>query len=155
MDKDVTDWDAYFMQFAELASTKSKDDKSKYGAAIIGPDNELLGTGFNGMPRGVNEHLDYRRRPPHKYAFIEHAERNAIYNAARSGVRISNCTMYLLALPCAACARAIIQSGITKLVTASDAIPKDPGREGSWRMTVGDGLDMLQEAGVIIRVLKG
>ena len=149
---ETTDWDAHFMQFAQLASEKSKDDSSQYGAAIVDSDNILRSTGFNGMPRGVNEHLDYRTRKPYKRHFYEHAERNAIYNAARSGIQTLNCTIYLLEPPCAPCARAIIQAGITQVVCATNpSYPK--GDEEDWRASVEHGLEQMLEAGVSVRFL--
>jgi len=53
---------------------------------------------------------------PAKYRWTEHAERNAIFSAARMGVSIVGATMYLPWFPCAECARAIVQSGIGALV---------------------------------------
>jgi dCMP deaminase len=153
------DWDKYFMEFAALAATKSKDDNSRYGAAIIGEGGVLRTTGFNGMARGVNEHLDYRHRRPYKYYFYEHAERNAIYNAARSGIQTLNCTMYMLEPPCADCAKAIIQAGIKSVVIAtkhlgtlsSTGLGSD---QGDWTNSVAHGSDQLEEAGVVVRYLS-
>ena len=52
---------------------------------------------------------------PEKYDWIEHAERNAIYAAAREGRKLMGATMYLNKFPCVECARAIAQTGITEL----------------------------------------
>jgi dCMP deaminase len=72
--------------------------------------------GWNGFPRGVDDDVDERHERPAKYLWTEHAERNAIYNAAAIGAATAGCTMYLPWYPCTGCARAIIQSGISEVV---------------------------------------
>jgi len=109
-------WKEYFRTLAETVSKKSKDRNAKIGAVIVGPDNEVVSTGYNSFPRNLNDDVEVRYTRPEKYYWTEHAERNAIYNAARVGVPTKNCSMYLSHwFPCADCARAIINSGITKL----------------------------------------
>lgn len=88
-------------------------DPSRKTACII-----VLKTGMisacNNFPAGVR-FLPERFARPAKYAFIEHAERNAIYHAARFGHRLENAEIFLSWYPCADCARAIVQSGIQVL----------------------------------------
>ena len=48
-------WDSYFLDLAMLVGTKSKDSSTKVGAVIVGKDNEIRSTGFNGFPRKVND----------------------------------------------------------------------------------------------------
>ena len=109
-------WDEYHMQAAEHAATKSKDRSTKVGAVIVGPDNETLISGFNGFPRGVNDDIDERHERPEKYFWAEHAERNSLYAAARHGVSVKGCRMFVPLFPCADCARAIVQSGIVEVI---------------------------------------
>jgi len=109
-------WDELFMTMAYLVAMKSKDDRTRIGAVIVGPDREVRSTGYNGLPRGCKDDVDDRQTKPMKYFYFEHAERNAIYNAARMGLSVKGCTMYVMGMPCADCARAIIQSGITRVV---------------------------------------
>ncbi|CAF0766159.1 unnamed protein product [Didymodactylos carnosus] len=71
-------------------------------------------TGYNGIPEGV-EDREERFNRPEKYSYFEHAERNAIFTAARHGITTHDATLYTQALPCVDCARAIIQSGISKI----------------------------------------
>ena len=110
-------WDNYFLEIADVVRRKSKDNSTKCGAVIVGPDNQIVTTGFNGFPRGIEEADPKRWTRPLKFKFVEHAERNAIYNAARFGVALSGCTLYLVgfASPCTECAKAIIQSGIVRV----------------------------------------
>lgn len=115
----MADWTGRFTQLAEHVATWSKDRSRKVGCVIVGPNNEIRSTGYNGFPRGVDDDLDERHQRPAKYAWTEHAERNAIYNAARVGTPLEGCTLYgSLLYPCAACARAIIQVGIVKIFVA-------------------------------------
>jgi len=104
------------MDLAVLVASWSKERSRKTSAVIIDDRNVVLAIGWNGFPRGVNDDVDERHQRPEKYLWTEHAERNAIYNAAANGYSCRGCTMYLPWYPCAACARAIVQSGISKIV---------------------------------------
>jgi dCMP deaminase len=108
------------MDMAEFVATKSKDKSSKIGCVIVGPKNDVRSTGYNGFPRGVNDDVEERHERPEKYFWTEHAERNAIYNAARFGAQLDGCTAYIHGNhpPCAECARALIQSGIVRVVVS-------------------------------------
>ena len=112
----MADWNKRFINLSEHISNWSKDKSVGVCAIITSPDNRILSIGYNGFPIGCDDTIEERHQRPNKYEWTEHAERNAIYNAARSGVNINNSTMYLKWFPCTDCARAIIQSGIKKLV---------------------------------------
>jgi dCMP deaminase len=112
-------WDRRFFGLCSLVGSWSEDKSRQIGAVIVGNANEVRACGFNGLPRGVNGSVDDRhsREAGEKYHWFEHAERNAIYNAARIGVAVSGCRMYVSLHPCAECARAIIQVGIISVHT--------------------------------------
>lgn len=127
------DWDELFIRQAMLIAQKSKDPSTKVGCVIVGQDNAILSMGFNGFPRGVQEEIDEqvenypawtkvlhpeRWARPAKYSWVEHAERNAIYNAARHGIKIAGARAYLNwePQPCADCCRGLIQSGIVEII---------------------------------------
>ena len=112
----MTDWNERFLQVADHIASWSKDRSTQVGAVIVGPDKEIVSTGYNGFPRGADDEVESRHERPAKYQYTEHAERNAIYNAARLGVSTKGCTIYLRWYPCVDCARAIIQSGIATIV---------------------------------------
>jgi dCMP deaminase len=57
---------------------------------------------------------------PMKYLWIEHAERNAICNAARAGTATDRCTIYVEIMPCMDCARAIVQAGIVEVIVSAE-----------------------------------
>lgn len=114
-------WDEYFIDLANTVRTKSKDPSSKIGAVVVGVDKEVLSTGYNGFPRGIDELDDARWTRPVKYEYVSHAEANAIFNAARIGVSLKGATLYLVGFgppsyPCTECSKAIIQAGITRVV---------------------------------------
>jgi dCMP deaminase len=109
-------WIEYFRNLANNVKLKSKDSKTQIGAIIVGNDNEIVSTGYNSFPRGIDDTNELRQERPEKYFWFEHAERNAIYNAARIGVSTKGTTMYLSHwFPCADCARGIINAGITTI----------------------------------------
>lgn len=112
-------WDKRMMQVAKLAASWSKDRSIGVGCVIASPDHAMLSSGFNGFPRGVNDDVEERHQRPAKYKFTEHAERNAIYNAARHGIKLEGGTIYIPWYPCADCARAIVQSGIKTMVAGT------------------------------------
>ena len=102
-------WAARFMGLAAHMAGWSEDRDRHVGAVIVGPGHEVRASGYNGLPRGVSDRDDSRfdRASGTKFFWIEHAERNAIYNAARSGAALDGCTIYVTRFPCADCARAM------------------------------------------------
>lgn len=112
----VVCWDDYFMTMVYLVASKSKDDRTKIGAIIVGTNKEIRSTGYNGFVRGLDDTNLERHKKGEKQYWFEHAERNAIYNATLIGTSLSNCIMYTQGIPCMDCARGIIQSGIKEVV---------------------------------------
>jgi len=143
--------DVQFMRLAHHISLWSKEQGRRVGAVIIGPDDEVRSTGHNGFPRGVNESIPSRhsRDTGEKYFWSSHAERNAIYNAARMGVSLKGCTIYVPWFPCCECAKAIIQSGIAEIVAYEPDFT-----EPKWGLDHKNVLVMLKEGGVIVRFIE-
>jgi dCMP deaminase len=142
------DWINYFLGIAEQVKLKSKDESTQIGAVIVGKNKEILSTGYNSFPRGLNDNLKERQERPEKYFWIEHAERNAIYNAARVGTPIDNSEIYLTSgLPCCDCARAIINSGIKKVFCKKECTTKNKDK---WAEQQTKSFIMLKECGVEI-----
>lgn len=112
----MANWNKRFIELTKHIATWSKDKSVGTCAVIANIDNRIVSIGYNGFPSGCNDEILERYDRPAKYLYTEHAERNAIYNAAMLGISTKNCIMYLMWFPCADCARAIIQSGIKKLV---------------------------------------
>ena len=138
-------WVDYFRNLAHNVKLKSKDERTQVGAVIVGKDKEIVSTGYNSFPRGIKDNIKKRQERPEKYFWFEHAERNAIYNAARIGVSTKGCTMYLTCgIPCSDCARGIINAGIIRIFCERASGPSSTiwseHAERSW--------EMLEEAGV-------
>lgn len=135
----------YYMNMLPAIASGSRDISTKAGALIVGPDGEIRSTGFNGFPRGVNDDLTERYNRPLKYKWTEHAERNAIYHAARFGTSCKGCTLYCTHWPCSDCTRGIIQAGIVCIVT-NKVIPND--FKDRWAEDIIVSEQMIQEAKV-------
>mgnify|MGYP000844036969 FL=1 len=138
-----------FLPDAKAAQGRSKDRSTKVGAVVLDDDYNIRGSGYNGVPRGVNDDLDERHERPLKYKFSSHAEENVVAQAARVGVSLKGCTLLLTSLhPCTSCARMIIQAGIKRVLAP---LKKDEGR-GEYRVDWNEeerlALEMFQEAGV-------
>lgn len=119
----VPSWDAYYMGMLESIASRSKDQNTQVGCFIVGPDNAVRATGFNNFPRGINDEVPERHERPEKYFWMEHAERNAMYSAAKIGTPLEGCHTYQPGLPCMDCARGIIQVGIVEVIY--DAVKQD------------------------------
>lgn len=141
-------WDDYFLKIAKSVSFKSKDPNTKVGAVIVGSDNQIISTGFNGFPRGIDEDSPDRWERPEKYRHVEHAELNAIFNSARTGVSTKGTTLYLYGfqLPCSRCAGGIIQSGIQRVVCFGEV-------NAPWADDLSFSKDRLLEAGVVVETV--
>jgi dCMP deaminase len=142
----MADWDSRFMALASHIGAWSKDRSRRVGCVIVGPNNEIRSTGYNGFPRNINDDLNHRHERPAKYKWTEHAERNAIYNAARIGISLDGCRMYLPWFPCMDCARAIVQSGMVELICIKPDL-SDP----QWGGDFAEVPELLTEAGVQLR----
>ena len=136
----MTDWDERFMRLAQYIAQWSKYPGRKTGAIVVGPKNIILSTGYNGLPRGVNDDVGERYSKDVKYKWTEHAERNAIYNAP---VSLDGYRMYVNWFPCMDCARAIVQSGITELIARSPNL-NDP----DWGHDFELALELFAEVGI-------
>lgn len=109
-------WDRRFLELAEHVAQWSKDSSTKVGCVLTHPDRTILSLGYNGFPRGVDEHFSRLGRPI-KYMYTVHSEQNAVFNAVRNGTAIKGYRAHVTHLPCAECAKALIQSGCTHVVT--------------------------------------
>lgn len=139
-------WTDYYMGFAQHAARKSKDS-TQVGAILVGPDGEVRLTSYNGPPKGVMD-LPARRERPAKYLYASHAEANLVAFAAREGIRTAGCTVYVTHMPCAACARTLIQSGVVNVVVG-------PGTTSMPVEEFDAAAIMFREAGVRVGRLEG
>lgn len=144
-ERSVLSWDQYFMAMAHLAAFRSKDPSTQVGACIINPQKRVVGMGYNGFPRGCDDDVYSWEREGQfletKYPFVVHAELNAILNSIQS---LAGCTLYVSLFPCNECAKAIIQSGITRVVYESDKYCGSEGNIASKRMFQDAGIELIQ-----------
>lgn len=141
----IISWDEYFMGLAHLSALRSKDPNTQVGACIVDEDNKVVSIGYNGMPRGCkDEKMPWAREGDFlktKYAYVVHAELNAILNSPRN---LNNCILYVSLFPCNECAKAIIQSGIKKVIYESDKYSGTDGNTASKMMLKEAGIELVQ-----------
>lgn len=138
----------------DVVSDNSRDTTTKVGAIVIGPDGEPRASGYNDFPRGVDDFVLERRERPLKYKWTEHAERNAFYNAARVGVSLKGCTLYVTWIPCCDCARGVIQTGISRvIVDGRNLEEKKKHWAARWKEDCLITIQMFEEAGIELSVL--
>lgn len=138
-------WDETWINLCYEMAKRSKDRSTRVGCVIVNQKNIPVALGYNGIPRNCNDDIDYRHQRPQKYFFFEHGERNAIFNAAREGIALEGCKIYITAPPCVDCSRAIIQSGIIEVICDSLSVSE------RWKAACNAGLEMLLEANIIVR----
>lgn len=141
----IDKWDLDFLKLAKFwGELKSKDPSTKVGA-IVTRSRHILGMGYNGFPKGVKDTLERLNDRPTKYALVVHAELNAILDC---GVKPIGGTIYIWPLfSCANCAKAVIQSGIIRVVTP------EPNTE-RWQSEYDTAMLMYHEAGIAFDLVR-
>ena len=141
--------DEYFIQFAELAATRSTCVRRSVGAVLV-RDKHILATGYNGSPMNMPHcttetclRLTSGVKPGERHELCRgvHAEQNAIIQCALHGVSSRDATLYVTHSPCTICAKMLINAGITRVVVKR----KYPDEEG---------IKMLIDSGVRIGFLE-
>ena len=134
--QDYITWDEYFMGIALFSAQRSKDSSTQVGACIVNEDKRIISIGYNGMPNGCDDDcMPWGRDGDHletKYPFVCHAELNAILNS--NGASLKGATAYVTLFPCNECAKAIIQSGIKKVMYLEDKYAETESVIASKRM---------------------
>ncbi|MEG0424060.1 MAG: dCMP deaminase family protein [Erysipelotrichaceae bacterium] len=143
--EDVLTWDEYFMGLAHLSALRSKDPSTQVGAVIVSPQKKVVGIGYNGFPNGCSDdEFPWGREGDYeatKYPFVVHAELNAILNSSKD---LHGCSLYVSLFPCNECAKAIIQSGIKRIVYESDKYATSDNTMASKRMLKAVGMELVQ-----------
>lgn len=139
-------WNKYFINLCEQIKLRSKDNNTKIGVVIVGSDNQIISTGYNSFPRGIQDTIEERQERPEKYYWFSHAETNAVINCALNGVSSKGSTMYMsCGLPCTDCARNIINAGILTIWCKRDNFSTEKWREHGKRT-----IQMFKEANINI-----
>ena len=144
----IISWDDYFMGIAKLSAKRSKDPNTQVGCCIVNQDKRIVAVGYNGLPRHCEDdlfpwHCREGKLQDTKYAYVVHAELNAILNSTQN---LAGCTIYVSLFPCHECSKAIIQCGVKEIVYADDKYFGTPSSIASRRM--------LEASGVKIRQVK-
>lgn len=106
------DWQNYFIGLAKVVSQRSHDIHTQHGCIITDKNNRILGVGYNGFPRLMDDAVLPKTRPE-KYSWMMHAERNALSNCV---IRPDNGIAYVTGQSCNDCIMALWQEGVTKVV---------------------------------------
>jgi len=147
-------WIERFVELAAHIATWSKDPSLQVGAVIIRPDRTVASVGFNGLPRGVEDDAERLGDRDTKLRYTVHAELNAIL-AAKEPLIGYSIVVYPIQ-PCAQCAAAIIQAGISEVIcpriagssTCSHNVSTAPTR---WGASFEAACAMFHEAGTVVR----
>lgn len=140
-------WDQYFMDITRLVATRSTCMRRQVGALIV-KDRHILATGYNGVPVGISHCeitgclralLNVPSGERHELCRGLHAEQNAIIQAARHGINITDSMLYCTTMPCIICSKMIINAGI-KEILYGEGYPDELS------------LAMLTEAGIAIHL---
>ena len=141
-------WDKRFLEMAKLVASWSKDPSTQVGAVAV-RNRTVIAQGYNGFPRGCDDHELYYLNKAIKYKRIVHAEMNAIYNAAENGVSLKGSTIYVIGLPiCHDCAKGLIQVGIKRVVTPEIETPE------RWLKSLRLTEEMFKEADIVWDKIK-
>ena len=117
-------WDEYFIQVAELVSSRSTCLRRKVGAVLV-KERRILATGYNGAPSGLphcdetgclRQTLGVMSGEKHELCRGLHAEQNVLLQAALHGIGVKNSLLYLTCTPCSICAKMIINAGIKEII---------------------------------------
>lgn len=142
---DYISWDEYFMGVALLSGMRSKDPNTQVGACIVSADNKILSMGYNGFPKGCDDdEFPWSRvgaEGETKYAYVTHAELNAILNYR--GGSLEGAKIYVALFPCNECAKAIIQAGIKTVVYADNKYADSAAVLASRRMFRAAGVELV------------
>lgn len=137
-------WALRFIELAKHIASWSKDLHTQVGAVAVSSARAVLETGYNGIPRGVDD-LPERMERPAKYLWTGHAEENLVAHAARA--RLEGATVYVTHLCCCGCARMLINSGVSKVVCGAGATSM-PAEQFHVART------MFREAGVELEMVE-
>lgn len=112
--RQVPDWDTYFLSLCQVVSTRSKDPSTQHGAVLVDEDHRVIGTGYNGGCKYIDDNsLDWGR--PAKYDWgVIHAEENALWSSDRR--KMQGCTLYVTGRPCSRCMMRIAHAGVGRVV---------------------------------------
>ncbi len=133
------------MYEACLLAQQSTDRSSWTGAVLLDVEGHTIGRGFNSFMPGFDPDDDANHARPRKYEITEHAERRALYDAARRGHRVVESTLVAAWIGCTDCDRAIAEMGVSEIIRLPVNWTND-----HWSANIATGDEILRASGVII-----
>lgn len=149
-----TDFDRHFLSLANEASKSSDDPKAAISpqsavGAVITLNNRVVGSSANRLPPALRDSYRFSSiDAPERYELLEHAERCAIFDASKIGIKLTNATIYCTRFPCIDCARTIVYFSFSRLVVANGI-----SGEGKWVDSQRSARRLLRLSDVKIRYL--
>lgn len=134
-------WEEKFIANALLIASWSKHPTTKVGCIIVDADHNQLSSGYNGLPRGVDDAKILDQSKP--YSITVHAEANAVAAAARNGHSIKGSTCYVTKPVCCQCAALLVQAGVVKIY-----MPHFSFAAVDWQCNCQTAWELLREAGM-------
>ncbi len=128
---------------------RSTDRSTKNGAILVDEDKARvvpLVSGYNAHLRGWGGNEEDHARPL-KYSLTEHAERDTLYRAAYCGICTRGLTLIANWVACPDCARAIVLSGIRRVICHKQCMDRTPPR---WMEMIDLGLEMCEKNGISV-----
>jgi dCMP deaminase len=147
-------WDKRFLALAEHVSQWSKDPSTKVGAVLVDDKNIVVGLGYNGFARGVDDSDLRLNNRDLKYKYVVHAEVNAILMAKEKaeGSRLYVWPAFAIPCICHDCCKTAIQAGVTEVIGYNPS-PEFVERAKRWQESIDTAKSMCDEAGVKYRGL--
>ncbi len=143
-------WDDYFLGISRAVAGRATCDRGRSGC-VIAKDKRILTTGYVGSPVGlphcdevghIIKSVDHGDGKISQHCVrTNHAEENAIVQAARFGISLDGATLYSKMVPCFTCTKMIVNAGIKRVVC-----------EKRYHAD-SDSVDTFKQAGIKIEVL--
>ena len=131
--------------------SENSNHPSTHNAALLIDKEEVVLRGVNILPPGVKAFKE-RFEGKDKHVYLNHAERDVIYKAARKGVATEGLTMVMPWLPCIHCANAVISAGIKKLIIHKQMVERT---EEKWQDELKNAVLIMREANIQIIAYDG
>lgn len=118
-------WNEYYSSIVKNVAGRSTCHRLKVGAVLV-KNNTIISTGYNGAPHGHDHCIDKGCIIIDNHCVRTiHAELNAIINAVKNGINISDSIIYVTHSPCMECFKHIMQAGISKIIYLEEYKLKD------------------------------
>lgn len=110
-------WDEYFLEIAEVVSTRATCIRLQVGCVIV-KDKNIVSTGYNGSihghPHCTDEGVGCLLNDQGRCIRTIHAEENAVLHAERH--LLNDSTVYVTDEPCEKCSKTLAQAGVKRIV---------------------------------------